>query len=119
MDMTKVFTVDANNDLVIAGDGNLSISTELEATLQACEHAAKAQLAEMVLAVDQGVPNFQTIWNGAPNVTQFEAYLRRQLLTVVGVTDIVSLETTVSNNILSYTATIATIYGEGAINGGL
>lgn len=117
--MTKVFTVDENNDLMLAGNGNLSISTELEATLQACEHAAKAQLAEMVLAADQGVPNFQTIWNGSPNVTQFEAYLRRQLLAVVGVTDVVSLDTNVSNNILSYTATISTIYGQGVINGGL
>lgn len=117
--MTKVFTVDVNNDLVLAGDGNLSISTELKATLQACEHAAKAQLSEMVLAVDQGVPNFQIIWNGSPNVTQFEAYLRRQLLAVVGVTDVVALDTDVSNNILSYTATISTIYGEGVINGGV
>lgn len=117
--MTKVFKVDSNNDLVIAGDGNLAISTGLAATLQACEHAAKAQLSEMVLAVDQGVPNFQTIWNGSPNVTQFEAYLRRQLLAVVGVTDVVTLDTNVSNNVLSYTATISTIYGQGVINGGL
>lgn len=115
--MTRVFTVDANNDLILAGDGNLSISSDLEAVLQACEHAAKAQLTEMVLAVDQGVPNFQTLWNGAPNVLQFESYLRRQLLAVPGVLDVASLTSSVANNILSYTATIQTIYGEGAING--
>ena len=115
--MTRVFAVDENNDLVIAGNGNLSISTELDAVLQACEHAAKAQLAEMVLAVDEGVPNFQTIWNGSPNVPQFEAYLRRQLQNVTGVIEVTEINTTVSNNVLSYTATIRTIYGQGAING--
>jgi hypothetical protein len=115
--MTRVFTVDENNDLVIANDGRLSISVGLEATLQACEHAAKAQLTEMVLAVDQGVPNFQTIWNGAPNVLQFEAALRRQLLSVVGVRDIASIDVTVSNNILSYTAVIVTELGQGVVNG--
>jgi hypothetical protein len=117
MVMTRVFTVDSNNDLIIAGDGNLAISSDLAATLQACEHAAKAQLSEMVLAVDEGIPNFQTVWTGAPSVIQFEAYLRRSLLAVVGVLDIVELTTVVANNILSYNVTIATIYGEGVING--
>jgi hypothetical protein len=115
--MTRVFTVDENNDLILAGDGDLAISTDLEAVLQACEHAAKAQLAEMVLAVDQGVPNFQTIWQGSPNVFQFEAYLRRQLQNVTGVVEVSELTSTVSDNVLSYTATIQTIYGQGVVNG--
>lgn len=115
--MTRVFTVDENNDLLIASDGRLSISADLEAVLQACEQAAKAQLAEMVLAVDQGVPTFQTVWNGAPNVAQFEAYLRRQLQNVEGVREVSALEVSVSDNVLSYTATILTQFGQGAING--
>lgn len=117
--MTKVFTVDENNDLVIASDGKLGISSGLEAVMQACEHAAYAQLTEMVLAVDQGVPNFQTIWNGSPNVTQFEAALRRQIMAVADVVEVVSVVITVANNVLSYTATIRTIYGQDDINGRL
>jgi hypothetical protein len=115
--MTRVFTVDENNDLVIGTDGKLSISADLDATMQACQQAAQAQLGEMILAVDQGVPNFETIWNGAPTTTQFEAYLRRQILAVDGVLDIVSLETSIANNVLNYTIVILTRYGEGAING--
>jgi hypothetical protein len=115
--MTRVFTVDDNNDLVLATDGNLAISSDLEAIMQACQHAAQAQLAEMVLAVDQGVPNFQTIWNGAPNVLQFEAYLRRQLQNVTGVVEVSELTTSISNNVLSYTAVIQTQFGQGVING--
>lgn len=115
--MTRVFTVDINNDLVINGDGLMGISNEIQAVLQACEHAAKAQLREMVLAVDQGVPNFQTIWTGAPNIPQFEAYLLRELQKVDGVIEVVSLNASASSNVLSYNATIRTIYGEGSING--
>lgn len=115
--MTRVFTVDSNNDLVLASDGNLGISEALEAVLQACEHAAKAQLGEMILATNEGVPNFETVWSGTPNVAQFEAALRRQLLRVQGVTSVAELTAIVANNILSYNATIVTIYGQGTING--
>lgn len=115
--MTRVFTVDSNNDLIIQGDGLMGLSNGLQATLQACEHAAKAQLGEMVLAVNNGVPNFQTIWQGAPNIAQFEAYLLRELQNVDGVIEVTSLNASASNNILNYNATIRTIYGEGAING--
>lgn len=115
--MTQVFSVDENNDLFINNDGQLSISRNLEAVIQACEHVAKAQLLEMVLNQERGIPNFETIWNGSPNVVQFEAYLRRNLLTVPDVIEVVSLETNIQNNVLLYTAEIRTIYGTGVIDG--
>lgn len=115
--MTRIFAVDKNNDLYINEQGMLAINTGLQSVLQNCEHAAKAQLNEMVLNYDQGVPNFQTIWNGSPNIAQFRAGLRRAILAVEGVTNIDSLEITVSNNVLSYSAIIATIYGPGILNG--
>ncbi len=108
---------DDNNDLYIQRDGRLAINENLEAVLQACEHAVKAQLGEMILATQQGMPNFQTIWNGAPNVAQFEAYLRATILSVAGVTEIQGLTIQVINGILLYQATIVTIYGRGALNG--
>lgn len=115
--MTRVFTVDSNNDLVLASNGNLSISAGLEAVMQACEQAAKAQLGEMILAVDDGMPNFSTIWNGAPNIAQFEAYLVVRLGEVDGVTEVSDVSASASAGVLSYTATIKSIYGEGVING--
>lgn len=115
--MTQVFAVDNNNDLFIQNNGQLAINRNLEAVLQACEHIAKAQLLEMVLNTERGVPNFETVWNGSPNIAQFEAYLRRNLLTVPDVIEIVSLDTTVQNNVLSYLAEIRTIYGTGVLNG--
>lgn len=115
--MTRVFQVDSNNDLMLAENNNLAIADGLTATMQACEQAARAQINEMVLNVDEGMPNFQVVWVGAPNLQQFEAYLMARLLTVDGVTDVESIESSVSSGVLSYTATIKTIYGNGVING--
>ncbi len=115
--MTKTFSVNENNDIFIGNDGNLSISAGLQAVLFVCANAAKAQLGEMVLQVEQGIPNFQTIWSGSPNVAQFEAALRTTLLNVADVTEVSNLSIAISNNVLSYTTTINTIYGNGIING--
>jgi len=115
--MTITLAVDDLNDLFIGGDGALAVVSELEATLQACEHAAKTQLSEMIYAVDAGIPNFATVWNGSPNKSQFEAYLRRTLLAVENVTEVPELSTVIANHVLSYRAVIKTIFGTGVING--
>lgn len=115
--MTITLAVDSLNDLFIGGDGALAMVSDLEATLQACEHAAKTQLAEMIYAVDAGVPNFATVWNGSPNRSQFEAFMRRTLLAVQNVTEVSELSTSVANHVLSYRAVIKTIFGTGVING--
>jgi hypothetical protein len=115
--MTRVIAVDSNNDLYIGPDGSLALATGLAAVMQAAQQAAQTQLGEMMFAVDQGVPNFAVIWNGSPNVSQFDAYLRRALLAVDHVTGISELTITTGGNKLSYTATIETDYGPGVLNG--
>lgn len=115
--MSVVIAVDGKNDLYIGPSGSLALATGLEAVMQACQQAAQTQLGEMIYATDQGLPNFAAVWNGAPNVAQFEAYLRRMLAQVDGVTAVIDATVTVTNNALRYTATIETIYGRGAING--
>lgn len=113
----RVIAADSNNDLYIGPDGSLAMATGLEAVMQAAQQAAQTQLGEMMYAVDEGVPNFASIWNGAANVSQFEAYLRRTLLAVDHVTGISDLTIAVGGNKLSYTATIETDYGPGVLNG--
>jgi hypothetical protein len=115
--MTKTFAVNSNNDLFVGFDGNISIASDLEAVKFACESATKAQLGEMIFDVDSGMPNFQLIWNGKPNVLQYEAALRNTILNVDGVKDVISIEITINNNQLNYTATILTIYGSTVLNG--
>lgn len=115
--MTRVLAVTAKNDLYIGPDGSLATATALEAVLQACQQAAQTQLGELIYATDQGVPNFAAVWGGSPKVAQFEAFLRRTLLAVPDVVGILALDTTVSQNRLSYRVEIQTIYGPGVING--
>jgi len=113
----KNFAEDGNNDLYVGVNGRLSISDGLQAVATACEQAAETMAGEMVFAINQGLPNFAAVWVGAPNIPQFEAALRRALLAVPKVVSVQSITTTVGNNKLSYTAVIATEYGETAING--
>ena len=115
--MIRVLAVDKNNDLYIAANGSLATADGLQAVMQAAQQAAQTQLAEMIYAVDQGVPNLQSVWDGAPNIPQFEAYLRAALLAVAGVTGVQTLEAQVVGDRLVYRATIQTIYGTGAVSG--
>lgn len=114
--MSRVIAVDSNNDLYIGPDGSLALSNGIQAVLQAAQQAAQTQLAEMIYAVDQGLPNFESVWNGAANIAQFEAYLRRTILAVDGVIGVQDLETVTGDNLLSYRVTIETIYGPGVLN---
>jgi hypothetical protein len=110
-------SVDSNNDLYIGNDGLLATSQGVTAVLESASHAAKAQLGEMVLAIDVGVPNFQTIWETSANIAQFEAYLLSAIQAVENVIEVRELTTRVENGTVFYTAVIVTTYGEGIING--
>jgi hypothetical protein len=107
----------AGKDLTIGDNGDLLIVSGLDAVLFDAERAAKALLGEMVLAIDEGIPYFQVVWNGSPNVNQFEAALRRRLLSLADVLEVVTLSTRQLAGTLSYEATIRTVYGVGVING--
>lgn len=115
--MTQIFAVDENNDLYVGPGGTVAIARDLEAVLQACDHAAKTILAEMVLATDQGLPYFEAAWAGTPNVSQFEAALRAALLAVDGVTGVSALSIGQIANALTYQAQIVTVFGAGNVNG--
>jgi hypothetical protein len=117
--MVKTLAVNSNNDLFVGANANLVVLTGLEAVLQICAQVAKAQQGEMVLNTDRGLPNFTVTWNGAPNIAQFESALRKALNRVQGVLELNDITVTQQNNILSYTATILTEFGEGAIDGGV
>lgn len=105
------FQTNENNDIFIGKNGNLAISSDLQALIQSCEQAMKAQAGELVLNTTRGIPTMQTAWGGSPNVAQFEAFSRRALLSVNGVID-ASVSASTAGDTLRYTATIRTIYGE-------
>jgi len=126
--MTQTLSANVNNtipgvaydDLYLNNQGNISVSYNLQAVLEACAQAAQTLLGEMIFNVNQGIPFLQTVWVGVPNIQQYTAALRGAFLAVGGgglVVEVISLVTSQVNNTLTYNAIIRTIYGSGAING--
>src|SRR5579872_2417176 len=110
--MTQMIATNDQNDLYLDQSGNIAIVFGIDAVQQACENAVKAILNEMIYASDSGVPYFETVWRlaGDANLAQYEAVLRETILSVSGVNGIQSMNISISNNHLSYSATINTIY---------
>lgn len=115
--MAKTLAVDKNNDIYLDANNNIAIATELTAVLQACEQAAKTYLGEMVLSTDKGIPYYEVVFVGVTNIQQFKSSLRQAFLEVTGVTQVKSISITQADDLLTYTATIETIYGVGTIPG--
>lgn len=107
------FSVNSSNDMYLDEFGNIAFAYDLTAITQQCQQAAKTLLGEMVYNINDGIPYFQTLWVGTPNIAQYTSALRRAFLAVDGVLEVVSLITSHSGNTLSYTAVIRTIYGSG------
>ena len=112
--MTTSIAVNANND-IFAVNGRLQIATGLDSVLQTCTRVVKVRLGEMRLAQTRGIDYLNDAF-GTVNVIKFEASARRQLSSVNRVIAVDSFETTVSNGVLSYTATIRTEFGTGVIS---
>lgn len=117
--MTTSFSVDANNDLYLDAQGNLAISSGLQAVLEVCQQVCQTQLGELFLDINAGIPTFQTIWSGSPNVVQFEAAIKQAILSVPDVIGILSMSMSQTGDTFAYEAAIQTIYGQGVINGQL
>jgi hypothetical protein len=107
------FAVNSANDIYLDSLGNLALAYDLTAITQECAQAAKTLLGEMIYNVDQGIPYFQFVWIGVPNIGQYTSALRQAFLAIDGVLEVVSIITSQTNNTLSYSAVIRTIYGSG------
>ena len=104
-----------NNDLHLDSSNSIPKASGIYAVLKTCEYAIQTMYGELVLQGDSGVPNFDLIWNGNPNILQAENAIRETLLNVDGVDGVTSLNVFVENGVLKYNATIQTIYGESSI----
>lgn len=105
------------NDIFLQPSGNLAVLTGQLAVENICENVSKLQLGEAVLQTGLGIPNFQAVWIGAPNIATFQQYLRKALSNANGVKKIISLTTNVSEGSLKYVAKIESAYGLVAISG--
>ena len=110
----KTLSVNSNNDIHIS-NGSIVMSDGLRALAYTAEQNVKTLLGELVFDTTAGVDYFGVAWNGKPNVTQLENYIRTQILNTDGVTNIQSLTVFAQSDNFSYTAVIETIYGEAKL----
>ncbi len=110
--MSYGIAVDINNDIFVDSNGNLATVRNLDCVSQTIAAAVETQLGELIFNTTAGMPNFQTIWSGSPNIAQFQSALRTIILGVTGVVEVLSITTNIIESVLTYTAVIATIYGQ-------
>lgn len=117
----------APNDIYLDSHGNIAMSFDQNCLLEECSQVARTLLGEMIFNTDLGIPYFETVWAGVPNIAQFTASLRQSFLNVAGVLQVVSLTTEQGNDTsanapfndtLTYNAVIRTIYGTGVVTNG-
>jgi hypothetical protein len=113
----RTIGTDSSNDLNLLPTGTLEVLQGIDAVSQTARQYASTLLGEMIHAVDQGVPFFGVAFGTQPNLSQFEAVMRRRLLECPGVLQVPELSARQSGDTLGYTATIVTEFGSGVING--
>lgn len=112
---TLSIALNGEHSLYLDAAGNLALVDNLEACLQDCKTAMLAQRAEMIYAMDEGIPYRQTSWDQY-RPAQFEAAARAAVLAVPGVIRIDSFAFSFSNNVFSYVVVIVTDWGAGGIS---
>ena len=112
----RTLKIDSNGNPIIT-NGNFTFITDIDAVLQICEQVMKTQLGEYQYNQSKGVDYFGNVFTGTPNFQRFESQARSQIESVDGVIRVESLIYSLNENILTYNATISTIYGSGSING--
>ena len=112
----KTVKVDSNGDRVTK-NGYFVYLYNLDALMQTCEQVMKQQKGELKYDQTKGIEYFNNVFKAEPNLQMFESQARTQLKNIDGVNSVTSFTYSQTDNELSYTATIKTIYGTGTING--
>lgn len=106
--------VNQNND-IFARNGRLVLAYGIDACMQSCARAVKAQVSEMPFAFDKGVDYKNFIFNGSPRWNSFISACKAQILSVKGVISIQSLQLAFKDGLIAYEAIIQTEFGNAAL----
>lgn len=112
----RTLATNAQRDIFLGLDGNVSVVTDLDACLESCKRAGMVRLGELPYAQTRGAPFLEIM--ESLDLSLYEFYVRQILLTVPGVTSVQSVEFSLANQRIDYTAQINTIYGTGSISNG-
>lgn len=116
--MSTIFAIDGNNGFLKSG-GTIKLVTQLEAVVINCQHEAQTLRGEDPYRQNKGMPNFKQIWNGTPDVLQFEFFLRQVLGAVADVERLSNFKASVVRGELSYSIDITTPFGTDTVSGSI
>jgi len=115
--MVQTFGTSQTGDIYLDSAGNLALLSGQSAVESAAQVASLMQLGEAIYQTNLGLPAFETVFSGVPNLAIYESYLRTTLMNVPGVVSVTSITAKVENNTFSYTAQIETVYGSLKVSG--
>lgn len=107
--MTTTIAENANNDMYLGSDGNIAFVSGVYAVAQLSASRVEAQRGEMIYALDEGMPTRETAWD-VFNPAAFIAAARAIITDTPDVTAVPTFVLQQTDNDLTYTATIQTIY---------
>lgn len=113
----RTIATDENNDWFLDSQGNLSFVTGIQAVSQSSKNYGSTKRGEMIHSIEHGVAFFDTAFDHAPSLSQFEASVRRRLSELPDLVSILNLSVNQNGEELSYTATLETVYGTVNVNG--
>ena len=85
MAIYQTIATDEHNDLYLDGAGNLALASDREALANIVLNVFRTNYGELQFNTDDGIPYFATVFNNAPNVRMFEAFLRDRALSISGI----------------------------------
>ena len=117
--MTQVFTENEDNDLFVGDNKQLGLLSGIQSTVQITKAAMELQLGEAIYSIALGIPTDRAVWSGNPDLQQFESFARSQIERISDVVEVKEFNALINDDVLEYTATISTIYGDTTVNGSL
>ena len=102
MPIYQTIATDEHNDIYLDGANNLALADDREALANIVLNVFRTNYGELQFNTDDGIPYFATIFNNAPNVRMFEAFLRDRALAVPGIESVGAFSYTVSETPVEY-----------------
>ena len=113
----STFQTDNNNGFAVENHQLVLLPSGLEAVRTSVQSEIRVLRGEDRYSTGRGLPNFETIWEGTPDIVQFEVTLRVTVLGVEGVTGFSEFSAVTEGDVLSYRARVSTVFGDFFIQG--
>lgn len=108
-------SVNSDGDMYLAANGNIHTVRDLDAVIQLCTQASQVLLNELPYAQTRGIPFFEIALVESPDLSLYEVYIRKMLLSVKHVLRVDRVIFDLEGDRLKYEAHIVTEFGQGVV----